>query len=363
MWSKVAEREKIFIETMGGHLSYDGRLRKFFLLFAGRTVGVPLNEIIDLCSPFAADDFEHSLSGVAVVQFRATLSVSEYETINTLVKARPDVTVRAYGTDADLARLNFLRYFPNVNKISLDMLDISDLGPLENLSQSLESLDIGQTRRQLDLSPATFFDSLRSLRIEGHVKGLAQLIEGNRKLQSLSLWRLPIDNTLPKVNLPPLESLALTLGSMRDLTWLRQIAGLRYLALRRVKGISDLSPLVNLDSLEWLWLDALGKVTKMPDFKDNDSLHRIELTNMSGLRDDDALMGLMGAKQLRQLLVSESKLSLEAFKRISNHATLDRVGVGLGSKRLNDEVHALLNRPPIQDSAEYSVDHGILHVM
>ncbi|WP_307813037.1 hypothetical protein [Micromonospora coerulea] len=101
------------------------------------------------------------------------------------------------------------------------------------------------------------FRGLRRLRVVAHRRGLADLLAANPGLQGLALWRLSVDRVVSDVVLPRLQSLALTLGSLKAAEWLTPIPSLRYLALRTVRKLTDLAVVTRLPALQWLWLDAL----------------------------------------------------------------------------------------------------------
>ncbi|MFI0444183.1 hypothetical protein [Actinomadura sp. 6N118] len=182
-------------------------------------------------------------------------------------------------------------------------------------------------------------------------------------LRGLALWRLPVDQVLADVDLTRLDSVALTLGSLADVDWLGRLSGVRYLALRRVRGVADLNVLTGFESLVWLWLDSLGKVTRLPEMRGCIALRRVELTELKALREATALQGLAGAPQLREVLVSESRLPVEAFEQLAKHPRLERIGVGLGSARRNAAAEALLARPPQRSPEEFAAEQGILHLL
>ncbi|MCG5436430.1 hypothetical protein [Micromonospora foliorum] len=194
----------------------------------------------------------------------------------------------------------------------------------------MEFLDIGETRKPFDLAPVARFRRLRRLRIVEHRRGLPKLLHANPGLRDLSLWRLPVDHVLPIIALPHLQALALTLGSLTNSDWLTEIPTLRYLALRRVRKLSDLTPVTRLPVLQWLWLETLT-VERLPDFGSSTMLTRTECLGMRHLRHPAALHGLAAAPQLRELLVAAPHLPVDAVVPFVDHPTLERAGIVLGS--------------------------------
>ncbi|RAO37451.1 hypothetical protein PSN13_01433 [Micromonospora saelicesensis] len=116
---------------------------------------------------------------------------------------------------------------------------------------------------------------------------------------------------MPVIELPHLQALALTLGSLTNSDWPTQIPTLRYLALRQVRKLSDLTPVTPLRALQWLWLETLT-VERLPDFSSSTMLTRAECLGMCHLRHPAALQGLAAAPQLRELLVAAPHLPVDA---------------------------------------------------
>ncbi len=163
-----------------------------------------MSRIVDVSSPLDMQQLRVRLDDASVVQFSQPLAEAEYRLLAALLAEHPTVTLRAYGFDEDLATLRFLRWFPRLRRFSVAHLhNLTDLAPLHQLSADVELLDIGETRKPLNLTPVAAFRDLRQLRIVAHRGGLPELIDANPNLQGLSLWRLPVDQYLPLIALPP----------------------------------------------------------------------------------------------------------------------------------------------------------------
>lgn len=292
------------------------------------------------------------------------MTAAGYRALAERLARTPERELRVSGFSRRLARLEFLKWFPRLRRLSIVGLHyVTDLSALRYLPEDVEYLELGETQKPLDLAPALRFSRLTELRVVGHGRHLPELLDRNPELRALSLWRLPVDKVLRAVSLPRLESLALTLGSLHDPHWLTCHPHLRYLALRLVRGVRNLDALAHLPSLEWLWLDGLGGIDHIPDLTPNTNVLRVDLTSMRGLRTPEALAGVARAPRLRELLVSESRLPAEAFRALASLRQLERVGVGLGSDRRNQQVDAMLARPPQRALHEYAAEHGIVLVL
>ncbi|MFE9651659.1 hypothetical protein [Micromonospora sp. NPDC006431] len=322
-----------------------------------------MSRIVDVSSPIDVHQLRVRLGDASVVQFSQPLAEAEYRSLAAVLADHPTVTLRAYGFDKDLATLRFLRWFPRLSRFSVAHLhNLTDLAPLHQLNANVELLDIGETRKPLNLTPVAAFHDLRQLRIVAHRRGLPELLDANPGLQGLALWRLPIDQHLPLIALPHLQSLALTLGSLAHGEWLLQVPTLRYVALRAVRKLTDLDAVTRLPALQWLWLDALA-LDRLPDFSSCTPLRRADCTAMRHLRHPASLQGLAAAPQLRELLVTESLLPANAFTPFVDHPTLEHVAVGLGTERRNREVEQMLRRTPPRADTDFAATYGLLRML
>ncbi|GAA1369598.1 hypothetical protein [Catellatospora chokoriensis] len=294
------------------------------------------------------------------VQFDEPLSNADYGALASILEDHPHITLRAFGFSTELASLGFLSWFKRLRRFSVANLHhLGDLSGLGLLPDDLEHLDLGETKKALDLR-AVGFRELRELRVVGHRRGLAELVGANGGLTALSLWRLPADEQVGEVGLPSLESLSLTLGSVKDLGWLRQFNELRHLAIRQVKGVSILDELARLPRLEWLWLDDLKAVESLPDFSESADLRRVDISDMRGLAGPAALRGLAAAPGLVEVTFAGCRLPATAFAELARHETLQRVALGLGNSAANDEASRLLGRPAAGSAAQFMIDQRFL---
>lgn len=323
-----------------------------------------MNRFAIVKSPLDVELLKAERSTLETVQFDEPLSDEDYRALAVFLGDNPDITLRVYGFDRELASLEFLRWFPDLASFSLDGLHyVDNLEGLRKLSANLRCIDVGQTKKSLDLRPLMRFKRLQKLRIVRHSRGLPELLQANRHLRALALWRCALDKLLGGVEFPKLEALALTLGSYKSNLWLPRTEMLRYLALRVIRGVAEVGFLNELRSLQWLWLDGLGKVSRLPDFSSHFELMRVDLTGMRGLRGADSLEPLRRVPKLEELLVTESKLPVEAFRPLVGMPSLRRVGVGLGSQRRNEEVEKLLAKPAPDSLDQFSNRVGLIYTL
>ncbi|WP_141910235.1 hypothetical protein [Micromonospora sp. A202] len=322
-----------------------------------------MGSVVEVRSPVDVAQLRARLGDADVVQFQEPLAEAEYRSVAALLGDHPMVPLRVYGFDDDLATLRFLRWFPHVRRFSVAGLwHLTDLAPLDQLSAGVEFLDIGEIRKPLDLAPVAQFRRLRRLRIVEHRRGLTELLHANPRLRDLSLWRLPVDHILPVIALPHLQALALTLGSLTNSEWLAQLPTLRYLALRRVRKLNDLTPVTQLPALQWLWLETLT-VERLLDFGSNTMLTRAECLGLRHLGHPTALQGLAAAPQLRELVVAAPYLPVDALVPFVDHPTLERAEIVLGSQQCDRDADYLLRLPPPHPDTQFAAMHELTRIL
>ncbi|MFE9207315.1 hypothetical protein [Micromonospora sp. NPDC007230] len=75
-------------------------------------------------------------------QLQVPLSEADYRTLAAILAEHPSVTPRAYGFDAELSALRFLRRFPHLRRLSVaGLFHLTDLSPLHQLDADVEFLD------------------------------------------------------------------------------------------------------------------------------------------------------------------------------------------------------------------------------
>jgi hypothetical protein len=164
-----------------------------------------------------------------------------------------------------------------------------------------------------------------------------------KQLRRLSLRGITLPNLRLLMALEKLEILELKLGGTRDLSELPQIGRLRYFEAFLVRGLHDLGPIAEIQSLEYLFLQAQKQVTSLPSFERAGKLRRVHLATMKGLRD---LARLARAPALETLMaIDMPQLAPEHFRPFVGHPSLLEAGIGLGSKKKNAAVDALLGLP------------------
>ena len=303
--------------------------------------------IVDLSSPVSRASLNLRLVDrrVEVVQFSSALTERDYKRVAKALARHPRVQLRAYGSyDGSITDLDFLKFFPTLRNFSADALfhSLVNIDGLGYLPRDAEFIGLGQTKKRLSLSSLARFESLQRLYIEGHTKDI-EVISQLRELRSLTLRYVTLPDLSLLRPLSRLRALDLKLGGTKNLSDLPDLAGIEYLELWMVKGLSDLTPVAQLPRLEYLFLQALRQVSALPPMAGLNSLTRVWVETMKGLTD---LAPLRDAPNLRDLAVVDMPhLQPEAFQPLVGHPTLRSLRAGLGSKKKHDAVDALIGLP------------------
>ncbi len=279
------------------------------------------------------------------VQFSEPLSDSELKRVAQFMRDYPDVTFRVYGHYLHKCDLEFLRHFDFLRHFAVDIFDLKDFSGINYLPVELESLGLGQTRKQShSLRFLERFRSLRHLYLEGHKKDI-EVLGHLVNLESLALCSVTLPDLSILRPLVRLLSFVLALGGTRNVTLLPEIGRLRYLEIWLVRGLSDLSAIAEIRTLQYLFLQALKRVTVLPSLGRLHLLRRVHIETMKGLND---LQPIADAPNLEDLLVIDMRhLTADALRPFVGHPQLKRATAGLGSMRRNEEARRLLSLPEV----------------
>jgi hypothetical protein len=307
-----------------------------------------------------------------VLQTRETVDLKTCDLLNARFFAiRPDVELRVYGHYGETCNLSFLSQLPQLRRLAADCLGsatgaehINSLGCLERLSlgiyglESFEFLGALQAERLTHLSLGATLSKkpslrmverlkvLESLSIDGHTKEV-EVISTLSRLEKLTLRSVTLPSLAFMRGLVDLWSLEIKLGGTKNLEDLPHILNLKYLELWQVKGLSDVTPIANATSLQFLFLQALRNVTRLPDLSRLSSLRRIYLENMKGL---DNLTALTTAPVLEELIhVSAQGREPAQYAELLNKGTLKRLRVGFGSAGRNEELAAQMREAGVEE--------------
>lgn len=300
---------------------------------------------MDVRSPVSKETLGSIHAGLTHVQFVSALTDAEYMAVADRMRPLPNVALRAYGSyDGSITDLDFLRHFPFLRSFQADALyhSLANIDGLGFLPDDVAFIGLGQTKAKLTLRPLARFKELHRLYLEGQTKDI-DVIGELTELRGVTLRSITLPDLSLFIPLANLRALDLKLGGTKNLDLLPALTSLEYLELWMVKGLSDLSSVAELPHLEYLFLQALRQVQRLPDMGRMTGLKRLWIETMKGISD---LSPIRDAPNLRQLAVVDmGHLQPEALEPIVGHHTLESVRVFLGSKRKNDAVAKLINLP------------------
>ncbi len=149
--------------------------------------------------------------------------------------------------DGVISTLEDLRYMSNLEYVSLQKREISDISPLKDL-HALKYLSLSYNKNITDISPLANLHSLEYLGLHNNDVSDLSPIAGLTNLKFLYLNSNEIADLSPLANLVHLESLFL---ENNDITDLSALAGLTKLQKIDVEGneITDISVLANMKDL------------------------------------------------------------------------------------------------------------------
>lgn len=143
------------------------------------------------------------------------------------------------------------------------------------------------------------------------------------KARRLTMWAVEVPEGWLARH-PNLEWLDIRGGSGKSADFLRGCKDLRYLCLNQIRGVSDLSAIADLHSLELLSLYGLPQVTELPNLQALHRLIRLELGSMKGL---SGIAPLLAAPALEELQLQRAvTLGPDDPDHIRDHPSLREFG-------------------------------------
>ena len=294
---------------------------------------------------------------VKTIQFSVPLNNSEIDNIERIVLARrPDIELRVFGHYTLTCDLSFLERTPSVQKLSADCLmravGIDAVTKLENLNElsiGIYGLDnfcfltrIPSTITKLGLH-LTFskkpsiaaverFKDLKHLYLEGQKKGI-ESIRSLSNLEKIVLRSISTPDVSYLEDLEKLWSVDVKLGGIKNFDALTTLRNLKYLELWQVLGLSDLSFISKIPSLQNLFIQALKQVTELPSFDNSSRLRRIYLENLKTLTDLSSLEFAPNLEEFSYVLAMNQKP--ENMLPVLLNKNVRNVGCWFGSDKKN----------------------------
>jgi len=272
-----------------------------------------------------------------VIQFERPLTPAQLERAGELVADRPDVQLYVYF---DASRdLNFLRYFPKLQRLQIALYKLEDISGFSAVAGSLQDLIFGKTKRTFSLSFLEAMRQLKSLFLVGHKKDISA-VSGLTNLTSLGLSGITLPDLSLLLPLRVLRALQIFLGGTTNLSLLPRLPALEDLALMRITKLSDLSVLADLPGLTKLKLDWLRNVASLPSLAALKRLEDVTLSVMKGLTD---LSPVAAAPALRVLMVDGMpQLTAENIRCLVGHPRLQELWLYTPRAKVREAVERML---------------------
>ncbi len=307
----------------------------------------------EIQTPVTADQLEPLDPRCQTVQFNSLLTDGDFQQLSKFMQQYPQVELRVYGNyDGKITNLAFLKHFPFIKQFSVEIWQLDNLDGLAFLPSDLESLGLGQTKsKRHSLRFLERFPALKTLYIEGHTKDFAT-IRHLECLEDLTLRSITLPDLSDLTALHQLKSLDIKLGGTTNLELLPRIGRLRYLELWLIRGLTDIAPVAEVESLQYLFLQALKRVSRIPSLHKLVELRRLHVQTMKGLTD---LSPICTAPSLEELVISDmAHLQTAAFRPFISHPTLKAASIGIGSRKKNEAVRDMLNLPSVQGAFAFA---------
>lgn len=290
------------------------------------------------------DSFEPLGAECTRVAVRLPMAPADLERLAGLIEGRPDVTLHFHT--APWKDLEFLKHFPSVRRLSVDLWSLEDISGFSYLPGDLEVLHFGRTKKRFSLKFLQDMPELERLSLEGHTKDIVN-VGGLARLTSLGLRSITLPDLSLLAPLRELSSFGLMLGGTQNLAHLAELPKLKALDLLRINKLDDLSILAKLTSLQKLGLDSMRNVASLPSLDALTHLEEVTLETMKGLAE---LSAIAAAPNLRQLTIAGMpQLDVAAFRCLVGHPSLKKLrlwssldgAVGL-KKSVRESVRQLL---------------------
>jgi hypothetical protein len=275
---------------------------------------------------------------------------SDFEAAAEYLKDHPRIIFRVFDRQTT-DNLEYLRFFKNHRRFWIDLYLLQDVSGVRHLADGLESLFLGATKATIDLSFLQRFGEIKELHLEHHRKNI-KVLSGLTNLEYLSLRSITLDDLSILLPLHKLLELEIRLGGTKNLDLLGEIGKIRYLHLWKILGLSDISPIGRVATLQNLFLQALPRVTKLPELSFCKLLRRIVLYQMNGISDLEALSRVASLRELA--ILSMAQLSAQSFSPLSALTLLDRVDIWLRNKKKHGDIFRILGPVVSDTSGEFS---------
>jgi hypothetical protein len=292
-------------------------------------------------SPITGQQLEKIPESCERIQFSSPLDQNDYKALGRFMEANGFDHLRVYGWDT-VKDFKFLKYFSFIKQFSADVWTIKSFAGLENVYPQLEHLNLGNTKsKAMSLGFLPKMKNLKALYLEGHKKHIAA-IAPMEKLEKLTLRSITLNSLRFLTEVEPLWWLAIKLGGINDFSDLPKMR-LKYLELWRILRLTEFEPLEDLVQMQFLFLEQITNMKKMPNFEKLKGLRKISLWDMRNLSD---LSPLLRSPALEELEIhGKTKANLGDYLKLKDIPTLKRASIFVGSDSRNEKIRTGLSLP------------------
>lgn len=245
------------------------------------------------------------------IQIHEPLQTEAFYLIDKMLSRRPDLYLRIYALywvetfdlsvlremknlknlwiDASLKGktgmldCNILPDLKGLKVLDLSLFDLRDYSFLQNMSEDIEKLSISADTMggsiNFDCKWLLRYSKLNTLYLGKKAKKNIEEISNLPELKKLTIRGIKLKD-FEFLRDRNLESLAIHLCGMTDLSSLRDFHSLKNLELWRIMKLEDISFISTLWGLESLSLQDLKHITSLPDMSKLVNLHDIKLDNV-----------------------------------------------------------------------------------
>lgn len=256
------------------------------------------------------------------------------------VRSLPSVRSLAVDCLRNAENVDALHGLENLEEMSLGVFELDKRDILKSRNfLKLKSLTLGETRNKgIDLSPIGEFESLASLLISSHTKGI-EAISHLTKLSSLRLRQIPKSRNLGFVSaIDSLTELDIVLGGRNNIHEITS-PNIRKLRIIRVLGLDSFQA-NSFPGLEELQIEDQIRMNEISFSYSNTSLSRILLINCKNL---SMVRGLGLLPELREIRISKTAVDVNDLLTAALPKTLRTFAFYTGKEGENLAIRAKLD--------------------
>ncbi len=276
----------------------------------------------------------------------------EMRRLSELWNGRRDVELRLLGYAAE--DFEFLRYFPGLERLNVQVPIIKNIDGLRHVADSLKEFTLASTTVRLSLGPVASCARLESLHLQRHVKDFGALRSLTR-LRYLGISGISLPDLSALLPFVHLRSLFLGFCKPIDLVLLGRFTELEALHIIKINNLLDLSALRLARNLRRIELEWLPHVETLPELSELVMLEELEIQSMKSLRD---ISSIATAPALRYLGLWDCKgLTPQSFECLIGHPALKHLNFGVGRLKDNKAIASMFPEE-MQRTVYYTITPG-----